>query len=753
MLIALIADQGLVPYYNELDLVWRSSQAFRRLRSGKPRYGWASPVWWMIALIRLLFRAAGSLRSGRHPRYDKRDNFHPVIRFVGVWDTVAAYGGPFAEVTRAVDNWIYRLSMPDHKLDPKVHIARHALALDDERDAFHPLLWDEVTERALIEERETDPSKQPSWITGNRLEQVWFCGMHSDVGGGYPDESLSYVSLLWMLEEAKLAGLRPITSITDRYRALANSYGPIHNSRAGLASYYRYQPRNISAWLDPVAPATLSLRDPAIRTAKGAYGLLTHVKIHESVIARIASGTDRYAPFSLPREFQIHPPGALAEHRPLNGNDEPHARRAAMFDRQAEHRLQDPVRTGWAYAAMGSVWDQVWFRRGTYFATLLATLALLAMPLWVSLAPYPPILTDGRTWIGGLIGLLELFAPRFLDPWIRVYEHNAFYTLLLVGLIVAFWTMGNRLELHLRDRARVAWRWVLTQQSDSAFAERIKPSPWQRLRTAGPYQRTIQVLKWHVFPFVFGLFLIATAAWVALGILTQVSLPTLESRANPCPAPRGEPELRLISRDFSTRSLCNPMLASVRRGTRYDVSFYVVDDWFDSDRPATPTGLGVADYRWGSGFLGVPLKRVVTAGYLQPVMEIRPRTPKQNPIDPPVFIYPLELKRAGDSPNLYRGTFTATRDGDLYLFANDAVLPFTDWWSSRFNLRYFYEYSGPSEAAGNRGTACVLIANSAEGTAAPVKAESKICRRAVDQERAAETTKLHSTSHPPALLQ
>ena len=85
----------------------------------------------------------------RLPAYRKRHNLQPRIRFVGVWDTVSAYGGPFVELTRAIDNWIFPLSMPDYRLNVRVECARHALALDDERDAFHPLLWDEVHEATV----------------------------------------------------------------------------------------------------------------------------------------------------------------------------------------------------------------------------------------------------------------------------------------------------------------------------------------------------------------------------------------------------------------------------------------------------------------------------------------------------------------------------------------------------------------------------------------------------------------------------
>ena len=55
--------------------------------------------------------------SQAHEPYDSARNFQPNIRFVGVWDTVAAYGGPITEITRAIDNWIFPLSMPDYQLE------------------------------------------------------------------------------------------------------------------------------------------------------------------------------------------------------------------------------------------------------------------------------------------------------------------------------------------------------------------------------------------------------------------------------------------------------------------------------------------------------------------------------------------------------------------------------------------------------------------------------------------------------------
>jgi len=221
VVIALIASQGLVISSSEAELKWKSREAYREFRKAFWPRKWQAPT----KVVRWVLRQCRRPMEYRHGEYRASENHRPVIRFVGVWDTVAAYGGPFAEVTRAIDNWIFPLSMPDYRLHENVQCARHAIALDDERESFHPLLWDEVYE-------------QKQGLPPERLQQVWFTGMHSDVGGGYPDESLSYVSLLWMLEEAEKVGLRTLKYITARYHALANSYGPI----CGKRQYKRERP-------------------------------------------------------------------------------------------------------------------------------------------------------------------------------------------------------------------------------------------------------------------------------------------------------------------------------------------------------------------------------------------------------------------------------------------------------------------------------------------------------------------------------
>ena len=77
-----------------------------------------------------------------------------------------------------------------HDLEPSkiVQHARHAVSIDESREDFEPTLW----------------SEKP----GLDLKQVWFAGVHSDVGGGYAERGLSQCACQWMIAEAYKFGLR-----------------------------------------------------------------------------------------------------------------------------------------------------------------------------------------------------------------------------------------------------------------------------------------------------------------------------------------------------------------------------------------------------------------------------------------------------------------------------------------------------------------------------------------------------------------
>src|ERR1700687_614364 len=105
--------------------------------------------------------------------------------FVGVWDTVSSMG------------WIYNaVNFPFTRAssNPDLNIVRHAISIDERRAFFRQNLFGPPSPR--------NPAQD--------VEEVWFAGVHSDVGGGYPEpeSQLAKLALRWMLCEAQRAGLR-----------------------------------------------------------------------------------------------------------------------------------------------------------------------------------------------------------------------------------------------------------------------------------------------------------------------------------------------------------------------------------------------------------------------------------------------------------------------------------------------------------------------------------------------------------------
>ena len=101
------------------------------------------------------------------------------LHFVGVWDTVSSVG------------WIYDpIKLPFAGQNPIIDIGRQAISIDERRCFFQPMLWISAHARQDI-------------------KQVWFTGVHSDVGGSYPEKEsgLSKLALEWMLVQAVEAGL------------------------------------------------------------------------------------------------------------------------------------------------------------------------------------------------------------------------------------------------------------------------------------------------------------------------------------------------------------------------------------------------------------------------------------------------------------------------------------------------------------------------------------------------------------------
>lgn len=150
-------------------------------------------------------------------RFKKRFGRAVHVHFLGVWDTVSSFG------------WITQFrTLPHTRKNPSVSIVRHALAIDERRACF----------RANMLNRASDTQD---------FKELWFAGVHADVGGGYPEEesALAKIPLLWMMEEAESAGL--IFDPANKQDVLSDPApdpcGVQHQSLAGWWRLLEYLPQ------------------------------------------------------------------------------------------------------------------------------------------------------------------------------------------------------------------------------------------------------------------------------------------------------------------------------------------------------------------------------------------------------------------------------------------------------------------------------------------------------------------------------
>lgn len=150
-------------------------------------------------------------RAGFNARYNP---YNAKIKMVGVWDTVGALGIP--AIVGGVDPVEY--GFLDTNLHPDVLNAYQALAIDERRREFPATLW--------------TPPAPP--VAGQALQQVWFSGVHCDIGGGYSDDdSLSDITFAWMLSNAMALGLQVAPDVLSQNPFPAsptNALGTLHDS-------------------------------------------------------------------------------------------------------------------------------------------------------------------------------------------------------------------------------------------------------------------------------------------------------------------------------------------------------------------------------------------------------------------------------------------------------------------------------------------------------------------------------------------
>jgi uncharacterized protein (DUF2235 family) len=347
------------------------------------------------------------------------------IPFLGVWDTVDAYGMPVDELKLAIDQKVWPMSFADRDPSRRLQMIRHALSLDDERPTFRPVLWNEVL-------RKPDSSNDPEILGASTIQQIWFAGVHANVGGGYPDDGLAYASLDWMMDEAQVAQLRfePAARLDIANRA--DPHGEQYDSRAGIAGYYRYGPRRVK---ELCADRDHGVNVPVVRVHSGAFD-------------RIAGLQCAYAPVSLNCTFSM-------------SGDVPRSSSLPDFLGPEDDVLE-------------RAWDIVWWRRLAYFTTLAVTayLTLFALrlaftwPNWFLDATEATFRAVFGARIAGsfaaawtwLLGLLTHVLPDWANVLVPSFDAYPLSSALALTLLaVSFFWIAERLQDRIAAHAEWAW--------------------------------------------------------------------------------------------------------------------------------------------------------------------------------------------------------------------------------------------------------------------------------------------------------
>lgn len=570
IVMGMIDSQGLVRADNEVELHSLASAAYRAYRRDRyPKLRFERPYQW--------------IRNKFGPHYPPKEVRRNVkIRFIGVWDTVAAYGMPVDEMTRGIHDYIWPLELPNKHLSPSVMRACQALALDEERTTFHPQLWDEtagIHGAASL----TEPGGK-RFIKNERISQVWFAGVHTNVGGGYPDDALAYIPFVWMITEARRCGLKFKSDYAndptnaDVMRADPDTFknaiskrdkdGRLYDPRKGLGGYYRYGPRKL---VPQFYRETKKFEEDEVDV-----GL---AKIHESVFRRIENHAHAYAPVGLPPYYrvvredgEIVPPDQFR----TAPDKEPFETSAAAVQRAL---------------AQEHVWNEVWKRRIVYFATVGATLGLVMFPL-VSGAERYHEFTSRFRWASDIVRFAGGFLPKSAMTWIDGYARAPGWFLILVGLVIGLLYLSSRGAGRTANLMAAIWR--RTKEAPSGL-----PDNWiYELRGSPRYIRFHDGMKRKVAPTFFA----AVFLYIGFAIVSHLVYNVLDVWGCTCVHRAADPQAAVLkvgeSRiiEFKTSELCKATGVLLEHRAHYNVSI----------QPGAKNG---EDKKWFNGLtrIGTPV--------------------------------------------------------------------------------------------------------------------------------------------------
>lgn len=722
VLTGLVSYEGLVNFRTEAELDRHAAVAYRSYR--RKRYARRSPIVWISRAVRDLVIGVRNRIQGRQTQKDIASQARQVrVHFLGLWDTVEAYGVPNYELKRAIDLFIWPMMFGDCKLPDVVDHAFHALSLDDERRTFHPLLWDEPAEADRVASGASGKS---------RLTQVWFAGVHSSVGGGYPEDQISFVPLRWMMAQASAHGLVLDQNAVKRVEAEQSPYARIYDSRQGFAAYYRYAPRRVEV------------------TRREGRTTIWPI-VHSSVVMRMVHGSDDYAPITIPHQFWVlDPAGHLV---PMEGREGMQIDEAKTLP--AGRSASDPE-IGAAIASLAKperaaiklVWDTVFWRRCVYVLTMALTVWLVIFPwTWHLEASNADKAASGPVSV--VVESIGNFIPSYAQSWkSALVLYPVEFGVLVAGIL--FCLAGSSvLEQRIHDRSRLAWhlvsagvyhewrehirkawtRWLnwsgaaLTVLSIVAFfyanhetrltlglatgalwlvaliryigylqIDAQKSKTPIRATLALSFARSIRgnrVLRKIYAATVNNVLPFAAVVAIVVGAFFLINRAAfdIEDSAGLYCANSAEPHRRFASVGQSrsvdkvpNNKLCWASGIDLVEGERYLITVSTRGDWLDDTVRADPTGFEAGSWIHR---VAAPLKRRWRENWLLPIVRIGALGSQEYPLEPIDDVAPWPpASRIGATPpdrRVMRSVITARSAGELFFYVNDAVWGIPRW--------------------------------------------------------------------------
>jgi hypothetical protein len=466
-----------------------------------------------------------------------------------------------------------------------------------------------------------------------------------------------------------------LSIIEDGAKVLATAkspYAKLYDSRAGLAAYYRYSPRQ--------TPRNFYQGKPILSI------------VHWSVLMRMVYGTDSYAPITLPHTFKVlTPSGAILTLDELSQSQRNHGSHTTgdvELD-SAVRELGSPDRD-----EVGLVWDTVFWRRCLYALTMMLTLLAAAFPAASQLLPKQLATIDSaaRGPISTIVDALSALIPSFASPWKEsLTSYPLEFGVLLIAIVLTL-VSSQTLECWIHDRAHLIWhrnpvgnyrQWraerrlgfgrsiafclVLLVAASIAtlcfgrtdlgvgfvlvaalltFAwgvsvighrEKANAPPSRvrstlALKTARAIRENPIIVRLYVgltkkvIPLVFAGLLVAAGGLLA----NRAAFDTLSSAGLYCKgspadsAAQGKETLGQSSRVFTTNQLCWASGLNLKKGHRYLITIttltnHPTDRWFDRDVPTDVIGFPTDSLRHGSAR---PLTRWWHQDWFKPVARI-----------------------------------------------------------------------------------------------------------------------------------